>query len=145
MPKKSKPRDWVRKTDDKGREFLIDKTTGEIKGIGFGMIEKSILIDIQKLIRKHPSAAEVLFYMTRIANTRNEIDLSQDEIATGGGFSRSKLQRAIVILGSANFILIERSGASNTYYINDRVFWQKSSADKSYISNHTGAIKLNKP
>jgi hypothetical protein len=131
---------WATTVDEQGREYLVNKETGEVKGKGFGMIDMSILTDIQKLIKKHPSAAEVLFYLAGIANKQNEIALSQDELVKKSGYNLSKIQTGVAILKKCGFILVEKKRGSNTYYINDRFLWRSSFADKQYKSGHTGKI-----
>ena len=143
MAKDENATGWATTVDEKGREYLLNKKTGEIKGKSFGMMDKSILVDIQKLINKHPSAAQVLFYLASIANKQSEISMSQSELEEKSGFNRSKIQKAIAILKKANFILVKKKSGSNTYYINDRFFWQSSFADKQFKSSHTGKIDLN--
>jgi hypothetical protein len=142
MAKDDKAQGWATTVDEQGREYLLNKKTGEIKGKGFGMIDKSILLDVQKLINKHPSAAQVLFYFASIANKQNEISMSQSELEEKSGFNRSKIQKAIAILKKTNFILIKKINGSNTYYINDRFFWQSSFADKQFKSSHTGKVNI---
>ena len=137
---KGKERAWAKRVDEEGREYLIDKNSGEIKGTGFGMVDRSILPDIQKLIKKHSSAAEVLYFLASMANKSNEVCLAQNDIEKKSGFSRSKIQRGISVLGKTGFIKVELSGGSNKYYINDRFIWRSSFAEKQYKSSHTGKI-----
>ena len=108
------------------------------------MADWSILPDIQMLIKKHSSAAEVLYFLTGLADKNNEVALSQEEIEKRSGFSRSKIQRAIKVLSITGFIKVKLSGGGNKYYLNDRFFWQQSNADKSFKSSHTGKISFNK-
>jgi hypothetical protein len=138
--KDKKVNKWATTVDDQGREGLINKDTGEVKGKGFGTVDRSILPDIQKLIKKHPSAAEVLFFFARVADKNNVVDMPQDEIRQKSGFNRSKIQSAVGLLNKRRFILIENKGRCNKYFINDRFFWQKSFSEKQYKSSHTGAI-----
>ena len=142
MAGKKKSDKWAKMVDEHGRESLINKSTGEIKKSNFAMIDKSIIKDIQGLIKQHPAAAEVLFYFVRIANKQNEIKMSQSDLERDSGFSRSKLQRSISVLNKSRFILIRKVGALNTYFVNDRLFWQKAHADKLILSQHTGQISL---
>jgi len=131
---------WATTVDEQGREYLINKETGEVKGKGFGMIDMSILPDIQRLIKNHPSAAEVLFCLAGIANKQNEVPLSQNEIGEISGFNLSKIQTAVATLKKCGFIKVEKKRGSNTYYINDRLLWRSSFSDKQYKSTHTGKI-----
>jgi hypothetical protein len=132
---------WVRSKDSEGRGQLVNTETGEIKGVGFGMMEVSVIWDIKQLIEKHTGAAEALFFFIGIANKENTFNESQEELKKKSGFSMAKLQRSITILKKTNFIKVVKVGACNTYYINDRVFWQNANGDKLKMSNHTGAIK----
>lgn len=81
---------------------------------------------------KHPKAHAILYFLVDQMDDYNAVMCSSKVIEEVLGVSRQTVSKYIKILKENGFIAILKSGASNIYAINDKVYWKSWGNNKRY-------------
>ena len=81
---------------------------------------------------KHPSAAAVLSFLVDQMDVTNALVCSYRVLEDALGLSRATASRCVKILRENGFIFVRRTGRSNIYAIDDRIFWKSYGHNRKY-------------
>jgi DNA-binding transcriptional ArsR family regulator len=88
--------------------------------------------ELIQLALKYPKAHAILYFLVDQMDEYNAVVCSVKVISELLNVSRQTVSKNIKILKEHGFIVILKSGASNVYVINDKVYWKSWSNNKKY-------------
>lgn len=81
---------------------------------------------------KHPKAHAILYFLVDQMDQYNAVMCSTKILEEVLGISRQTISKNIAILKENGFIAVLKSGTSNVYTINDKVYWKSWGTNKKY-------------
>ncbi len=88
--------------------------------------------ELISLTLKYPKAHAILYFLIDQMDKYNAVICSNKVIEDALHISRATIARNIKTLKDLGFIAIFKSGSSNVYAINDKVYWKSWSNNKRY-------------
>lgn len=88
--------------------------------------------ELMWLAVNHPKANAILYFLVDQMDDYNAVMCSTKVITEVLGISRQTVSKNISILKEAGFIAVLRSGSSNIYSINDKVYWKSWGNKRQY-------------
>lgn len=79
-----------------------------------------------QLMRKHPQAASIFYFMVCISNNSNYVNLSDSEIAELLDIPRPSASKNLKLLTDYGFIAKTKTGHMNAYFVNEQICWKSS-------------------
>lgn len=86
--------------------------------------------ELMWLALKHPKAHAILYFLVDQMDEYNAVMCSTNVLEEVLGISRQTISKNITLLKENGFIAVLKSGTSNVYTINDKVYW------KTYGNKH---------
>ena len=86
--------------------------------------------ELMMLAMNYPKAHAILYFLVDQMDQYNAVICSYDVLSQVFGKSRQTISKSVKMLEKMGFIAILKSGTSNVYTINDKVYW------KSWGNNH---------
>ena len=90
---------------------------------------------------KHPKAHAILYFLVDQMDEYNAVMCSSKVLEEVLGISRQTISKNITLLKDNGFIAVLKSGTSNVYTINDKVYW-KSWGNKHQYSKFPANVVL---
>jgi hypothetical protein len=84
------------------------------------------------LAMNHPRAQALLFFLVDQMDYYNAVMCSYKVLEEVFGISTDTVRRTIKVLKERGFIAVLKSGTSNVYVVNDKVFWKSWGKNKQY-------------
>ena len=97
--------------------------------------------ELIQLALKYPKAHAILYFLVDQMDEYNAVICSVKVLSELLNVSRQTISKNISILKEHGFIVILKSGVSNVYVINDKVYW-KSWGNNKVSSSASLAMKL---
>lgn len=88
--------------------------------------------ELMQLALKYPKAHAILYFLVDQMDEYNAVICSIKVLEELLNVSRQTISKNIKILKEHGFIVILKSGASNVYVINDKVYWKSWGNNKKY-------------
>lgn len=88
--------------------------------------------ELMQLALKYPKAHAILYFLVDQMDEYNAVICSTKVLEEILNVSRQTISKNIRILKEHGFIVILKSGSSNVYVINDKVYWKSWSNNKRY-------------
>ena len=88
--------------------------------------------ELMQLALKYPKAHAILYFLVDQMDEYNAVICSTKVLEEILNVSRQTISKNIKILKEHGFIVILKSGSSNVYVINDKVYWKSWSNNKRY-------------
>lgn len=88
--------------------------------------------ELMQLALKYPKAHAILYFLVDQMDEYNAVICSTKVLEEILDVSRQTISKNIKILKEHGFIVVLKSGASNVYVINDKVYWKSWSNNKKY-------------
>ena len=88
--------------------------------------------ELIQLALKYPKAHAILYFLVDQMDEYNAVICSVKVLSELLNVSRQTISKNISILKEHGFIVILKSGASNVYVINDKVYWKSWGNNKRY-------------
>jgi Fe2+ or Zn2+ uptake regulation protein len=84
------------------------------------------------LAMTHPKAHAILYFLVDQMDYYNAIMCSHRVLEEVLGISTATIKRNMSVLKERGFIAVLKSGTSNVYVVNDKVFWKSWGKNKQY-------------
>jgi DNA-binding transcriptional ArsR family regulator len=84
------------------------------------------------LAMKHPRALAVLYFLVDQMDRYNAVMCSYKVLEEILDVSRQTISSAVQVLREHGFIAVLKSGSSNVYAVNDKVFWKSWGSNRQY-------------
>ena len=84
------------------------------------------------LTKKNPPAMALLLFLVDQMDNYNAVVCSMQVLTEALGYSRKTLSLSVKFLKSNGFIAVFKSGTSNVYTINDKVWWKSWGSNQKY-------------
>jgi DNA-binding transcriptional ArsR family regulator len=97
--------------------------------------------ELMWLALKHPKAHAILYFLVDQMDEYNAVMCSTKVLEEVLGISRQTISKNITLLKENGFIAVLKSGTSNVYTINDKVYW-KTSGNKQQYSKFPANVVL---
>lgn len=88
--------------------------------------------ELMWLAIKHPKAHAILYFLVDQMDEYNAVMCSTKVLEEVLGISRQTISKNITLLKENGFIAVLKSGTSNVYTINDKVYWKSWGNKKQY-------------
>lgn len=88
--------------------------------------------ELMQLALKYPKAHAILYFLVDQMDEYNAVVCSTRVLEELLNVSRQTISKNIKLLKEHGFIAVLRSGVSNIYLINDKVYWKSWSNNKKY-------------
>lgn len=88
--------------------------------------------ELMWLAIKHPKAHAILYFLVDQMDEYNAVMCSTKVLEEIIGISRQTISKNITLLKENGFIAVLKSGSSNVYTINDKVYWKSWGNKKQY-------------
>ena len=88
--------------------------------------------ELMWLAIKHPKAHAILYFLVDQMDEYNAVMCSTKVLEEILGISRQTISKNITLLKENGFIAVLKSGTSNVYTINDKVYWKSWGNKKQY-------------
>lgn len=88
--------------------------------------------ELMQLALKYPKAHAILYFLVDQMDEYNAVICSTKVLEEILNVSRQTVSKNIKILKEHGFIVVLKSGASNVYVVNDKVYWKSWSNNKKY-------------
>ena len=88
--------------------------------------------ELMWLAIKHPKAHAILYFLVDQMDEHNAVMCSSKVLEEVLGISRQTISKNITLLKENGFIAVLKSGSSNVYTINDKVYWKSWGNKKKY-------------
>ena len=88
--------------------------------------------ELMWLAMNHPKARALLDFLVDQMDNYNAIVCSQKVLQEILGVSRQTISSEIKVLREKGFIAVLKSGSSNVYAINDKIYWKSWSTNRKY-------------
>lgn len=108
---------------EKAEKKEAKKLEYEQKNQDFVQFPRTSMDAFRGLIRRSPTAAEVMLFLARQMDHKNSIVISADEIGKAIHVSRPTVHRALALLREMHWIKSEVVNGVNLYSINSYGFW----------------------
>lgn len=88
--------------------------------------------ELMQLALKYPKAHAILYFLVDQMDEYNAVICSTRVLEELLNVSRQTISKNIKVLKEHGFIVVLKSGLSNVYLINDKVYWKSWSNNKKY-------------
>lgn len=88
--------------------------------------------ELMWLAMKHPKAHSILYFLVDQMDEYNAVMCSYKVLEEVLETSKATIQRNLQVLKNSGFIAVLKSGTSNVYAINDKVYWKSWGNNRKY-------------